>query len=299
MARFRLRYQATDLELARPEFAVGRSSECDLALDDPLVSRRHAVFRMEGDVVSVEDLKSRNGILVNGAKVTAKTRLKHLDRVTVGSQEIVLLEVAQRAQDKRSTSIMTVCPACRLPLASTETACPHCGTTLSTSEAPASDPRATQDLRFSWTGPDEDTRKASALTLLAGVADKALALGRAEEAERILAPLLTDLLEKARRGRLPADGSLPDATRYALRLAESTGKPRWVDWVFQLHEVLERLPPADAIDTIYAIAKKVRFTGSQPLRSYVRTLKSRAAQLSANERFLLQRLEGLERVLGA
>ena len=65
---YRLRYLQNELELREGEFAIGRSVECQLSLDDPLVSRRHAVLKLErGDVV-VQDLGSRNGVLVNGQK---------------------------------------------------------------------------------------------------------------------------------------------------------------------------------------------------------------------------------------
>src|SRR5258708_7801250 len=42
--RFRLRYLQHDLELTEGQFAVGRNASCQLSLDDPLVSRRHAIL---------------------------------------------------------------------------------------------------------------------------------------------------------------------------------------------------------------------------------------------------------------
>ena len=48
---------------------IGRSRECDLVLDDPNVSRRHAELRREGDGWVVADLGSTNGIKVNGRRV--------------------------------------------------------------------------------------------------------------------------------------------------------------------------------------------------------------------------------------
>ena len=42
--RFRLRYLHHDLELSEGQFVVGRSAGCQLSLDDPLVSRRHALL---------------------------------------------------------------------------------------------------------------------------------------------------------------------------------------------------------------------------------------------------------------
>ncbi|HSQ63044.1 MAG TPA: FHA domain-containing protein, partial [Polyangiaceae bacterium] len=64
--RFRLRYMNHDLELNEGEFVVGRNASCQLSLDDPLVSRRHAVFNVRADTVTVEDLGSRNGVSLNG-----------------------------------------------------------------------------------------------------------------------------------------------------------------------------------------------------------------------------------------
>src|SRR6185437_16871485 len=87
---FRLRYLAHDLELPIGEFVVGRSTDCQLSLDDPLVSRRHAVLRVRRDGVSVQDLGSRNGVVVNGTKISGERELAGGDKVAIGSQEMVL-----------------------------------------------------------------------------------------------------------------------------------------------------------------------------------------------------------------
>ena len=55
MARFRLRYGTTDLEVPLGDFVIGRSSSCNLALDDGLVSRRHARLRVTEGGATVED----------------------------------------------------------------------------------------------------------------------------------------------------------------------------------------------------------------------------------------------------
>src|SRR3954468_3988855 len=87
---YRLRYLAHDLELPVGEFVVGRSTECQLSLDDPLVSRRHAVLRVRRDGVSVQDLGSRNGVLVNAVKISGERELAAGEKVSIGSQEMVL-----------------------------------------------------------------------------------------------------------------------------------------------------------------------------------------------------------------
>lgn len=48
---------------------VGRSPECDVVLEDPTVSGRHARLSWEGSQVLVEDLASANGTFVRGQRV--------------------------------------------------------------------------------------------------------------------------------------------------------------------------------------------------------------------------------------
>jgi transcriptional regulator with AAA-type ATPase domain len=47
---------------------VGRDEECDTVLAGTEISRRHAEFRVDGPIVGVRDLHSRNGVFVNGQR---------------------------------------------------------------------------------------------------------------------------------------------------------------------------------------------------------------------------------------
>ena len=49
---------------------VGRDEACDVTLPGSEISRRHAEFRVDGPVVAVRDLDSRNGVFVNGVRHT-------------------------------------------------------------------------------------------------------------------------------------------------------------------------------------------------------------------------------------
>jgi hypothetical protein len=227
--------------------------------------------------------------------------LRHQDRLLVGSQEMVLIEVQMRERDKRATGLMEPCPFCRLPVASDAIACPHCKKPLPVHDTPMG--RATIELpplvATAEEEGDEVTRPVSAFQLLASIADKALALGRPDDAERILANLLGDVLSKLESQRAIGEDSLRDATRYALRLADLTGKQRWVDWVFTAHEAKGKLMSAETIDALYELVRKVRHPGGRAISGYVATMRKKAATLGAADRFLLARLEGLERVVGA
>jgi hypothetical protein len=67
---------------------LGRLPDCDVVLNDPNVSRRHAEFRRTTDGVVVTDLGSTNGTRVNGVPVREQ-QLASGDEVTVGSTTLV------------------------------------------------------------------------------------------------------------------------------------------------------------------------------------------------------------------
>lgn len=53
----------------RTRLTIGRGTECDLVLDEPEMSRRHALVENTGDGVYLRDLGSSNGTFVNGVQV--------------------------------------------------------------------------------------------------------------------------------------------------------------------------------------------------------------------------------------
>ncbi|MCB0356262.1 MAG: sigma 54-interacting transcriptional regulator [Bdellovibrionales bacterium] len=71
------------------EFSViGRNDQCQICMDDPFLSQRHArIFKREKKYF-IQDLRSRNGCLVNGTRVV-EAELKDRDRITLGQQELI------------------------------------------------------------------------------------------------------------------------------------------------------------------------------------------------------------------
>lgn len=100
--------QGVPLELVRGDYVVGRDKDCDVVVRDLSVSRRHARLTPLSDTsVSIEDLKSRNGTLVNGSKVARATA--HIgDRLVFGAIEFLLarspLALHESAQEGTSTA---------------------------------------------------------------------------------------------------------------------------------------------------------------------------------------------------
>jgi hypothetical protein len=67
--------------------SMGRLPECDIALSDPNVSRRHAEVRRRGNDFVLVDLGSTNGTKVNGAGIKER-RLADGDDISVGGTHI-------------------------------------------------------------------------------------------------------------------------------------------------------------------------------------------------------------------
>jgi pSer/pThr/pTyr-binding forkhead associated (FHA) protein len=74
------------------EITLGRSRYCTVIVDNATTSRQHAAIRVQGDVVTLYDLGSRNGTLVNGERISAPTQLKLGDVLGIGSDSCSLVE---------------------------------------------------------------------------------------------------------------------------------------------------------------------------------------------------------------
>ncbi len=287
MRRFCLRYQAIDLRLSDRETIVGREPECGLVLDDSLVSRKHASFRIVDDTVEVRDLGSRNGVIVNGTRVEGATLLRHGDRIRIGSQELLLKDTEQ-ARSRSGTSEMMKCRKCGAMQAEGRPTCASCGHahSLAPPEAHAMDTAA---------GDGAGKLQSSALGVVAKLADKAFAIRRFEEAERLLASFLAGVKQRTSQSGTRDRETVELATRYALRLSESLGKSAWLDYAFELHADAAQLMTAETVDEVYRVAAKVKYGNPRAIQAYLSRLRQGSLSLGASERFLVQRLEGLER----
>ncbi len=273
--RYRLRYLQHDLELSEGTFAVGRNASCQLSLDDPLVSRRHALFEVTDGAVTLEDLDSRNGVIVNGERIETKIVLKVGDRILIGSQELTLLG------DRGSSNVAVGIGKMTLPKVPLKT--PSGGVIMHDALVEA-DPEPSM------------VRRVDQFKLLSGVAEKALAMGRAGEAERLLASALADVIEASRSGR-PVPPSLVDqAAKFSAKLATATGKGGWADYVIELYAAQKRPCPAAVTDELYIAMRKVSSVDRTRLRAYLAALRQDLPRYGPAERFLFQRLEGLERL---
>jgi hypothetical protein len=85
--RYWIEINGTRHQISRPTMVLGRSTEADVRIDDPGVSRRHCEIRT-GRPSTIQDLGSTNGIVVDGQH-TNRATLRDGSRIVVGSTTIV------------------------------------------------------------------------------------------------------------------------------------------------------------------------------------------------------------------
>ena len=83
-----LRSGATVIPVPAAGAVIGRSSSCEVVLEDPNASRRHAAIRRTAEGWTIEDLGSTNGVRVNGVQAVGARRLADGDRIELGHTEL-------------------------------------------------------------------------------------------------------------------------------------------------------------------------------------------------------------------
>lgn len=266
---YALRFGTREYRLKSRLTTAGRSPAADIPLVGALVSRRHATFSLTESGVDISDHGSRNGVFVNGERIDGVVALRPGDIITIGDDSLTLVELDEPVE-RRSETISEMRPV-----------------------KPEQTPRLPS---FSDDDASIATRRADAFQLLGSVVDKALALGRGEEAEHLIGSHLVAALADASTGRAVAPDIARSAARYSLKLAAATNKSTWLDFSIRLYFTLAQPMPLPIVDELYTLVGRVRGLDRGLLRSYLDSLRLVSESLSPTERFVLQRLEGLERM---
>jgi pSer/pThr/pTyr-binding forkhead associated (FHA) protein len=279
-----LRFQdQKDVELVPGVTIVGRGDGCQLVIDDPLVSRRHACFVVDDREIIIKDLGSTNGVLVNGTRVEEMQIIVPGDQITLGRHNAELCWVPFSAAERgpRPREMHSGRPAVD---------------TMVDQRPPGSSgaPRSEFD-----DAEAESTHQTRVLEMLSGVAEKAFELGRGADAERILRRPLESILERIQEGSALDPREAADAGLLAVRLARATNQGAWIDYVFRLFGALGRLPTTAIVDELHLAVRVAPGVNIPAFRRYVEAMRSSQHAMSPNDRFVLRRLEGLEGVLGS
>ncbi|MFL0808784.1 MAG: FHA domain-containing protein [Agarilytica sp.] len=72
---------------------IGRHPDCNITIDDPTVSGKHAELSVEPSVCLLKDMGSTNGVRINGDKIT-QTSIEPGTLFSIGTHEFeYLLEI--------------------------------------------------------------------------------------------------------------------------------------------------------------------------------------------------------------
>lgn len=85
---------------------AGRTSECDICLATPAVSRRHAILVMRNGKCGLKDLGSGNGTYLNGKRLERPVKLRHGDVIQIASHTLEF--VAPSTEDALNNAASTL-----------------------------------------------------------------------------------------------------------------------------------------------------------------------------------------------
>lgn len=94
------------VSLGEGVYIIGRSRSADFLINDRSASRRHARVTVTSGQTQLEDLGSKNGTLVNGARLVGSRRLNVGDRITIGNQHFTLSTAASHDEDTSHSLIV-------------------------------------------------------------------------------------------------------------------------------------------------------------------------------------------------
>jgi hypothetical protein len=280
VARYRLRFLLQEFDLALGTTVIGRSLDCNLTIEDPLVSRQHARIVVTDDDATVEDMNSRNGVRVNGVQIKGPTPVRDGDRVRIGTQDFVFCRVdpAGRGHSK-TTGVLRLCAKCRLPYPREVLACPNCEATEQTDEETLSGSFGTEN-QTAWS-----------VQLLVEALERAITLGRVADAERIARRATAQVEELVAAGGVVDAKALAPLAVQAVATTLASNDPTWVIWVIDIYRRTSRVPPVEVVEQIAEAATKHAGTVHGALESLLAHLSQTVRSAKDGEIEALARLE--------
>jgi pSer/pThr/pTyr-binding forkhead associated (FHA) protein len=297
----KLRYRQALITLRTGKLYLGRSPECELAISDPAVSRRHARLWVNPTQIVIEDLGSQNGVFVNGERIQGPRELRAGDVVRICSHELQLVDMTEEltpepnryritgdtlsGADKTTLLEQVHRPQSQAPARAYR---PNMRLDTPSSSTPQSSvQRAAEPVaRRPSSNPPGSDSLAAAIVLL----DEALNVGDTSEAERRLGPILMRahelLLEQHPSGFELAEHVVVSAAR----LASKTRSAAFMNYAVTLYQLLNRPLPEPAVNVIHTLVQAGLYPNMLALESYVAKIGAHTAGFDATELFLLDSL---------
>jgi len=221
-----------EIDLVQGDTVLGRSPECHVTIEDPLVSRMHARIVIQGSQATIQDLGSRNG-----EPIDTVTGLRDRDRIRIGMQEFVFLAVSPKDPRiaSKSTGFLQHCERCDYPYPEGSPVCPNCGYEATREPEESTLSGVVGDNKANW-----------ASQLLLELMDRALAVGRWEEAEQVLKRARAAVDERLAIGEMDPS-QLSQLLGSASKIAQTLQAEHWVTWIMESCARIRRAPSADVV----------------------------------------------------
>ena len=322
----KLRYRQALITLRTGKLYLGRSPECELAISDPAVSRRHARLWVSPTQIVIEDLGSQNGVQVNGARIHGPCELHAGDTVRIcthelelvdafeappveanryritadtltGAEKATLLEQVQTSSHPpvrmQHANVRVESAAARIeppPPRSNPSAAPRSSSSWAVSSSSAAP--SSQSSALSQTSPPRSSQSPGSDSLAKAIValDDALSTGDMSGAERRLGPILMRVHELL-LGDHPSGHELAEhVVISAARLASETRSAAFMNYAVTLYQLLNRPLPEPAVNVIHSLVQAGLYPNQLALESYIAKIAPLAAQFDETELFLLDSL---------
>lgn len=93
--------------ISKPETIIGRNPGSDILIENPAVSRQHALIREEGGRFIIEDKGSANGTFVENEKITSR-ELKDGDRIQILKYEMLFNILTAKGENEEGEAEKTM-----------------------------------------------------------------------------------------------------------------------------------------------------------------------------------------------
>ena len=283
----KLRYRQALITLRAGKLYLGRSPECELAISDPAVSRRHARLWVSPTQIVIEDLGSQNGVHVNGTKIQGPCELRAGDVLRICSHEMELVDTVEEAAVEPNRYRIT---ADTLSGADKTTLLEELHSTTNRPPGQTGSMRPNM-LRLDATPrPSTNPPGSDSLAKAIVVLDEALNAGDVSEAERRLGPILMRvhelLLEEHPSGLELAEHVVISAAR----LASETRSAAFMNYAVTFYQLLGRPLPEPAVNVIHVLVQAGLYPNMPALEGYVAKISVQTSRFDETELFLLDSL---------
>jgi pSer/pThr/pTyr-binding forkhead associated (FHA) protein len=76
----------------RTEVVIGRGVDCDFQINDANISRHHGRVKRDWTDITIEDMGSKNGVLINDRKISRPSSLKDADEILLGAVRLTFID---------------------------------------------------------------------------------------------------------------------------------------------------------------------------------------------------------------